>query len=164
MPRLVLIRHAKSSWTDPNLTDFERPLNQRGLRDAPEMGQRLACNGFSPSLVLVSTAVRAQETAAHLLTAAGVDEHKVMTDPALYGATLGDLLAIVNALDDKDACVAVVGHNPGMSYLAGYLSQTPIGELPTAAVVTLDFDCRWSEVLERTGTLIDFDFPKKTQL
>ncbi len=161
MPRLVLIRHAKSSWASPQLSDFDRPLNDRGREDAPNMGRRLAQKGFLPSLVLVSTAARAQETAEHLLSAWGVDPAVIVPEAQLYEASFRGLLARVNGLDEKEPCVCLIGHNPGMSYLAGFLSQSPVGDMPTSAVVVLDFTVPWVEVSEHTGVLVGFDYPKK---
>jgi len=129
--RLALVRHAKSDWGDAALSDHDRPLNDRGMRDAPVMAARLAATGFRPDVILASTAVRARTTAEAFAAELGV---AVSLDPELYGAPAGALLAAAAATGA--ASVMVVAHDPGMSVLAGRLSGDGIGHMPTCAVAT----------------------------
>jgi phosphohistidine phosphatase len=131
MITLALVRHAKSDWGDPSLDDHDRPLNDRGLGDAPRMARLLAVRGFRPDVILASTAVRAATTAEFFAEALGVD---VTLDSALYGAPAGDLLNAASATGA--ARVVVVAHDPGMSVLAGRLSDGGIAHMPTCAVAT----------------------------
>ncbi|GAA5207698.1 SixA phosphatase family protein [Microbacterium kyungheense] len=131
MIRLALVRHAKSDWGDAALSDHDRPLNDRGMRDAPVMAARLAATGFRPDVILASTAVRARTTAEAFAAELGV---AVSLDPELYGAPAGALLAAAAATGA--ASVMVVAHDPGMSVLAGRLSGDGIGHMPTCAVAT----------------------------
>lgn len=131
MIRLALVRHAKSDWGDPSLDDHDRPLNDRGMRDAPVMAARLAASGFRPDVILASTALRARTTAEAFAAELGV---AVSLDPELYGAPAGALLAAAAATGA--ASVMVVAHDPGMSVLAGRLSGDGIGHMPTCAVAT----------------------------
>lgn len=143
---LLLVRHAKSSWGDAGLPDIQRPLNERGLHDAPMMGDRLARRGVQPERWLTSPAVRARTTAEILGRKLGRARADIDVDDRLYGATLNTLLDVIHALDDKLQVAMLVGHNPGLSELAHRLS-TPITHLPTCAVAEFAFDVdSWSRV------------------
>lgn len=137
MIRLALVRHAKSDWGDPGLADHDRPLNDRGMRDAPVMAARLAASGFRPEVILSSTALRARTTAEAFAAELGV---AVSLDPELYGAPANSLLAAAAAT--RAGAVLVVAHDPGMSVLAGRLSGDGIGHMPTCAVATFAWDQR----------------------
>lgn len=136
MITLALVRHAKSDWGDPRLDDHDRPLNDRGLRDAPRMARRLAESGFRPAVIRASTALRARTTA----EAFGA-QFEVAVDlvPELYGASARTLLATAAATGARQ--VLVVAHDPGMTVLAEQLSGGGIGHMPTCAVATF----RWTQ-------------------
>lgn len=131
MTTLVLVRHAKSDWGDPGLDDHDRPLNERGLRDAPVLAERLATRGLQLDAVLCSTALRARTTASFFASAFGLQPE---ADPDLYGAPAGTLLAAAAAR--AVPAVMVVAHDPGMTVLAQSLSGGRIGHMPTCAVAT----------------------------
>jgi phosphohistidine phosphatase len=131
MIRLVLVRHAKSDWGNPALDDHDRPLNDRGIRDAPRMARELAETGFRPEVILSSTALRARTTAEAFAAEFGV---AVNLDPELYGAPGRTLLAAAAASGAHQ--VIVVAHDPGMTDLAEQLSGGGIGHMPTCAVAT----------------------------
>lgn len=135
MTKLVLVRHAKSDWGDPGLDDHDRPLNRRGLRDAPRMAARLAESGFRADAILSSTAARAAATAGHFGGALGVP---VELQEDLYGAP-GSVLLRAAAERGADS-VIVVAHDPGLSMLAGALSDGGIGHMPTCAVAIFTWD------------------------
>ncbi|MFT4279727.1 SixA phosphatase family protein [Microbacterium sp.] len=134
MTTLVLVRHAKSDWGEPGLDDHERPLNDRGRRDAPVVAARLAKTGFRPGVLLSSTALRARTTAAAFADALGV---AVEERDDLYGASARTLLA--TATTSGHESVLIVAHDPGMTVLAESLSRGGIGHMPTCAVATF----RW---------------------
>jgi phosphohistidine phosphatase len=134
MTSLVLVRHAKSDWGDPSLDDHDRPLNDRGQRDAPIMAQRLADSGFAVEQILASTALRARTTAAYFGRALGLD---VRLDEGLYGAPASAILQA--AVESGVSSVMVVAHDPGMSVLAGRLSGE-IEHMPTCAVATFTWE------------------------
>ena len=161
MKDLLIIRHAKSSWAQEGLEDHERPLNPRGEKAAPEMGRRLARRGLVPERLVVSSAVRAQQTAELLATAMGLDEDAIVTDPRAYGADAEDWLDIIQELPDELQRVGIVGHNPALHELAAHLVDLRVDKFPTAAVVHAGFEIdRWREVARGTGTCVDFDYPK----
>jgi phosphohistidine phosphatase len=135
MIRLALVRHAKSDWGDPSLDDHNRPLNDRGMRDAPRMARRLAETGLRPDVILSSTALRARTTAEAFAAELRI---AVSLEPELYGAPAGSLLAVAAATGA--ASVMVVAHDPGMSVLAGRLSDGRIEHMPTCAVATFAWD------------------------
>jgi phosphohistidine phosphatase len=135
MTTLVLVRHAKSDWGDPNLDDHDRPLNARGLGDAPRMAARLAERGFRADAILSSSAVRAATTADFFSGALGVP---VEQQDRLYGAPASTLL--LAAAESGVRSVVVVAHDPGMSVLAGQLSDGGIAHMPTCAVATFEWD------------------------
>ncbi len=131
MIRLALVRHAKSDWGDPGLDDHDRPLNGRGLRDAPRMAAGLAETGFRPAMILSSTAVRARTTAEFFAEALGVP---LELQERLYGASASALMDAAAA--SGHASVMVVAHDPGMSDFAAQLSGGGILHMPTCAVAT----------------------------
>jgi phosphohistidine phosphatase len=135
MIRLVLVRHAKSDWGRADLDDHERPLNDRGMRDAPVMARRLADDGFRPDVILSSTAVRARTTAEAFAAALAT---AVDLDPELYGAPAATLLR--RAARSRADSVVVVAHDPGMTVLAERLSGGGIGHMPTCAVALFEWD------------------------
>lgn len=131
MIRLALVRHAKSDWGDPLLDDHDRPLNERGRSDAPRMARRLVEAGFRPDVILSSTALRAVTTAQAFGAATGVG---LTFEERLYGAPAKLLLTA--AAETGAGSVVVVAHDPGMSVLAGHLSDGGIAHMPTCAIAT----------------------------
>jgi phosphohistidine phosphatase len=158
---LTLVRHAKSDWGDPALPDHDRPLNDRGLRDAPAMGRRLRDRGFVADVILASTAVRAQATAEAIASELGYDLDEIVSVPTLYGASPATILAVVGTLDDALESAMLVAHDPGMSELAGQLS-TDIDRMPTCAVAEFTFDvASWREVSGAWPETVRFEAPSR---
>ncbi|MCS6849526.1 MAG: histidine phosphatase family protein [Anaerolineae bacterium] len=161
MKKLILVRHAKSSWDDPSLPDHDRPLNDRGKRDAPKMGERLAKRGVVPDLILSSSAVRALTTAQIIAEKIGYDRKAIVVDRRIYGAQVSSLLYLIQELDDKYDKVMLFGHNPELAELAHRFSDD-IEDMPTCAVVELTFDVkRWVDVVDSQPVEVRFDSPKK---
>jgi len=156
MKTLFLVRHAKSSRDDPGLSDKERPLNDRGTRDAPKMGARLAKHDVKPDLIVSSPAVRARTTAELIAKKLDYKVKDIVLDERLYAAAPGDVLDVIRELDDKPKCVMVVGHNPELSQLAARLSGKDT-DMPTCAVAEFAYDIKsWS--------LVGRDEPSKVTL
>ena len=162
MPKtLYLVRHAKSSWDDPSLADRDRPLNERGLSSAPDMGRRLAAQGHKPDLVISSPARRALSTAKKLAKEMGYRESKVITDEHLYFSGTRSMVDLLEKLDDKHKKVMIVGHNPAMTSLLNILCDSEVENMPTCAVAMIEFDMEsWSELTMTDGELMDYDYPK----
>jgi phosphohistidine phosphatase len=163
MKTLYLIRHAKSSWEFPHLTDYERPLNDRGKRDAPLMGQRFRARGILPDCLVSSSAARAAETARIIAGEIGFPESEITWSRQVYEAGISSLLKTVEALPDQAESAFLVGHNPGMTYLAEYLSGENISSLPTCGVACMEMDIdTWSLAGREMGSLAFLDYPKKS--
>ncbi|MCA9026009.1 MAG: histidine phosphatase family protein [Planctomycetaceae bacterium] len=135
MKTLLLMRHAKSSWDDPTLQDFDRPLNPRGLRDAPRMGQFLKQNAITPDQIVTSTAVRAQTTAKMVAAECSVTD-RVTSLSDLYHAGIDDWQEMVETFAADWTCVLCVGHNPGIEEYIGTITNQYI-RMPTAAIAHL---------------------------
>jgi phosphohistidine phosphatase len=166
MKTLTLIRHAKSSWKNAYLLDIDRPLNKRGKRDAPIMGQRLADRGVSPELIVSSPATRAMVTAETIALEIDYPIEDIVVDERIYMADVRNWLAVIRSLDDTLVHVMLFGHNPGLTDLVNTLSPSQtINNVPTCGVVELDFETdTWASVGDVKPTRMDFDYPKKTSL
>lgn len=161
MKVLYLVRHAKSSWSNPEQDDFDRPLNDRGKRDAPFMAQIMHANGDVPELILSSTAKRAKQTAGAFAGVFVKEDPDLELEGRLYLASVGDMLRIINEIEDRYDKVAVIGHNPGISHLVTYLCHEDV-DLPTTGIVRIDFGANsWQEVSGSTGSFRWLDYPKK---
>jgi len=161
MKTLYLIRHAKSSWDFPDLTDEERPLNKRGKRDAPDMGQRLAEKGLFPDLMLSSPANRALTTCKVIADKLGYPEEAIETDERIYLANTHELLSIVRGIDNTWNTIYLFGHNPGFTDFANALTGSTILNVPTCGVFACSFDVKeWKHIKLGLGKRIFYDFPK----
>ena len=160
MKTLLLLRHAKSSWDDASITDFDRPLARRGLRDAPRMGRALGERGRAPDLVISSPAARARQTVELFLQASG---HVIAPqfDGRIYGASPAELMQIIRALPDSAGCVLLAGHNPGFEYLASSLTAKHV-QMPTAALACIELPAeKWEELEDGQGRLAWHLIPKQ---
>jgi phosphohistidine phosphatase len=162
MKILTIVRHAKSSWKDTSLSDKKRPLNRRGERDAPMMGQRIHEHGIRPSLIVTSPATRARTTAKIVAKAINYPLEFLQKEETLYLASLDEILDVVVAQDNDFNNMMLVGHNPGMTDFANFLVPGLTNNLPTAGVVSVQIDQdNWS-LYERPPTeLLVHDWPKK---
>lgn len=152
MKRLILLRHAKSSWDDPSLNDFERPLNERGRRAAPLVGRFMRKQKVCPDLILCSPAERTRQTVALVAVAAGLDA-PVRYDERIYEATAARLAEVVSQAEEGAGEVLLVGHNPGMEELLELLTGEA-RRMPTAALASIRLDIdRWAKLRERAGRL-----------
>ncbi|MFK7860918.1 MAG: histidine phosphatase family protein [Granulosicoccus sp.] len=131
---LTLLRHAKSSWNVQQQPDHERPLNKRGIRDAPEMAERLMARDSIPTLILCSSAQRTRETAIYVLSTFGDLSPQIQYLDALYLASADTLLAELEKVPDNISHVMVIAHNPGIEDLSAKLQGIPSDTMPTAAV------------------------------
>ena len=164
MRRLIVMRHAKSSWADPGQRDHDRPLNKRGRRSAGLLGGWLAGNGYLPDRALVSTAARTRETWDRVQATAREAPADFL--PALYHADPDVLLGIVRANGGDSDPLLVVGHQPGIGAFASALLVAPsadsdLARYPTGATAVIDFDvAAWSEVGWGRGRVVDFVIPR----
>src|SRR5215212_820320 len=136
MKTLLLLRHAKSSWDNPSQQDFDRPLAERGKRDAPRMGRALKERGPEPDLIVSSPAVRARQTVEAAINAAGFTA-ALQFDESIYEAGLGELMRVVRNLPNSSSTVLMVGHNPGFEGLVYRLSGAS-ERMTTAALAAIE--------------------------
>lgn len=152
MKTLYLLRHAKSSWDDTTLKDFDRPLNQRGLKAAPKIGAYMRKHKVRPDVVISSPAMRAKQTTTIVAEAAGLT-NAITFNEAIYEASAQKLFHIVVSFEDRVESAMMVGHNPGFEELVAALT----GEnkrLPTGALACIDFPVeKWSDLTAGSGTL-----------
>lgn len=160
MKRVYLIRHAKSSWKDSSLDDFERPLNKRGKSDAPLMGSKLQDKKVMPDIILSSPAVRAKTTA-EIIAKKIEFEKEIVFKKDIYEASATTLHKILTKIADKNSVAFLFGHNPSLNELAeNYLEFNE--NIPTCGVVEIEFDCEsWEEISAKNARLVSFDYPKK---
>lgn len=162
MKLLTLIRHAKSSWNHPQLSDHDRPLNTRGRHDAPMMGLHLEAQQLVINKILSSTATRAITTATLIAEPLGYPASEIETWSEIYAASSEQLLNVVQSQGDE-AHIALVGHNPGISELARKLANSTTQGLPTCAVLQLVFSIdHWRDVAARSGEIRSYDTPKRS--
>lgn len=162
MKTLYLMRHAKSSWDNRSLSDYERPLNERGLRDAPFMGNILSKLISTPQMLFSSPAQRAISTAEVVAQSLNFDLQKIIKDEKIYHAVVSDIMRIIYSVDDKYERIMIFGHNPTFTQLSNYLSAKIIDNIPTSGFVQIDFDLNsWKNIEGNSGKLILFEYPKK---
>ena len=161
MKRLTLVRHAKSSWGHSELRDYERPLNERGRRDAPLMGCTLARKLSPPGVILCSPAVRARTTAEMLVDAMGLDSGLIREDERLYNAGTTDVLDVIRELEASYRHALLVGHCPSMLDTTNLLCGEHIERLPTCGTMLLKVAVeQWSSVAPDVCTLEEFLWPR----
>ena len=161
MKTLLVLRHAKSSWNHPELDDHERPLNERGRRDGPRMGELMRKYGLMPDIVISSDAVRAQLTA-KAVTEAARYAGEILLDPRLYMASPADILSLLRTVSENAETVMIIGHNPGLEELVEQLTGER-QDLPTAAFAHIVLEiAQWRDLtLSTRGTLLGHWRPKE---
>ena len=162
MKTLYLIRHAKSSWKFPELDDFDRPLNKRGKRDAPMMGQRLYQQGILPDLIISSPAKRAKRTARAVAEAIGYFQSAIQYDEVVYDASAEDMVTSLRSVSDRVATLMLVAHNPGLTELANRLTSHATDNVVTTGIVAIEFPVdAWADIrLSGGGRFLWYDYPK----
>ncbi len=160
MKTLFLLRHAKSSWSEPDLADFERPLNGRGKKAAPFMGELMEQNGFVPQIILSSPAMRAKTTA-ELVRKAGNLIAEILFEHRIYESSPHTLSHVVSVTDDAYDSAMLVGHNPGIEGFIRFLTGD-IELMPTAALAVIDLNIdSWSSINDGVGKLNKIFRPKE---
>lgn len=161
--RLVMIRHAKSSWANPLQSDFERPLNDRGEHDAPMMGERLKKLGVQPDLIISSTAKRAKQTAKKVATAIGYDAEKIQWVDKLYHCIPQVFEEVLYEVGDEVQTVFIVAHNPGITQFVNELSPAFMTDnMPTCGMVGAEIELEhWEMFANAKKNVFLFEYPKK---
>jgi phosphohistidine phosphatase len=161
MKVLLLIRHAKSSWDDITMKDFDRPLTERGKKDAPEMAERLKEKDIKIEHFISSPAKRAKRTARYFAEAFGFEKDDVQLLPNLYEPTMQAFADAVTALPDNKDVVALFSHNPGITDYVNSLTNVRVDDMPTCAVFAVGIDeKKWTDFATAEKQFLFFDYPK----
>lgn len=161
MKQLLLIRHAKSSWEDASLSDFERPLNERGKRDAPIMAKRLKHQKVHLDAVVSSPAKRARQTAKHFTKELDLKKKNFVLEPKLYEAGEDAFSEVIENLKNKWDTVAIVSHNPGITSFAHSLTETNLDDMPTCSIFAIKVHAdKWNQFGDARKEFWFFDYPK----
>ncbi|HEU4470168.1 MAG TPA: histidine phosphatase family protein [Flavisolibacter sp.] len=164
MKTILLIRHAKSSWDHPGMDDADRPLNERGKKDAPEMARRLKEKGIRIGLFVSSPAKRAKKTAKYFAEAYGLEKDAIVLIEALYHAPPSVFAETIAALPGEHSTVAIFAHNPGITEFASSLTDVRIDNMPTCSVFAVSADAgSWEDFMKGDKKFLFFDYPKNPQ-
>lgn len=166
MKALYIMRHAKSSWDDLDKSDFDRPLNDRGERDAPRMGKRLKEKDIHPDLIICSPAKRTWSTSKRIADILKYPKKNIKTVKSLYHADEEIILETLQNVNDNANVVILVGHNPGLTDFTNTLSEdeTNIDNIPTCGIVAFEFKVEsWKEIKWGSGKMLFFDYPKSKE-
>src|SRR6185369_16889832 len=166
MKKLYLVRHAKSSWDNVEMDDFDRPLNDRGEKDAPHMAKLLKHRDVVPDRLITSPANRAFSTCQSFAKVFDFDKKKIIIEKKLYHASQETILKVLASLPehkDKEDVVFLFGHNPGITEFANELLNVSIDNIPTCGIVeaTLDIE-KWKDISFGCAKMTSFDYPKKS--
>jgi phosphohistidine phosphatase len=158
---IILVRHAKSSWEDFSLKDEERPLTERGKKNAPDMAKRLHKKKIPIDAILSSPAKRAENTARYFAKEFGIDKKKIILIPELYMAREDAFVRTIRNAPNKADSIALFSHNDGITQFANSLSETRIDNMPTCSVFAVKVDInKWDEFVPGSAIFYFFDYPK----
>ncbi|AXK48814.1 phosphohistidine phosphatase [Aliarcobacter trophiarum LMG 25534] len=161
MKKLILIRHAKSSWSNPLLDDFDRPLNKRGEKNAPFMAKVLNQKELKPDLIISSPAKRTKDTLNYFLDEFKDYKKKVRFDQSIYEAPYTNLLNVIKSVEKEYDTLFFIGHNPGINDLSDFLLNGFYKNIPTTGILKIDLDIdSWDEIEKGYGNLDFFLYPK----
>lgn len=161
MKQLLIIRHAKSSWANAGMSDYERPLNERGEKDAPMMAARLLKRGIVVDAFVSSTALRAYTTATHFAKAYQLKQGSIEGKKMLYHAPPAVFYEVIQGLDNTHTTVAIFAHNPGITDFVNQLTNTQIDNMPTCGVFAVQIDIdNWKGFKGAEKEFWFFDYPK----
>lgn len=163
MKTLLLVRHAKSSWDNLGLPDFDRPLNERGKHDAPLMAKRVSDRKIDIDLFVSSPAKRAKKTAEIFMHELGKKDKKLRTKDGLYEGSVDDFYETIAGFKDDYDIIAIFAHNPGITDFINSLDCYPVYDMPTSAVFALKIKSKkWKDFKESEKEFLFFDYPKNS--
>ena len=163
MKTIIIIRHAKSSWDDHTITDFDRPLNDRGKHDAPIMAERLLKKQPDIEAFISSPAKRARKTAAIFAKAYGLEKEDVQLKDALYHASENVFYDIIGKLPESVKTIAVFAHNPGLTDFVNTLTEVRVDNVPTCGLFAVTAEGDWQSFKTGRRKFLFFDYPKDGQ-
>ena len=161
MKTLILVRHAKSSWEEAGIDDFDRPLNERGKHDAPVMAKRLKNKNIDVDIFISSPAKRALRTAKYFTEEFDVEKKEIEQISELYGASVSTFLEVVGSINDKNKIAVLFSHNPGITDFANTLTNVHIDNMPTCSIFGVQADAeKWAVFFRSEKNFLFFDYPK----
>lgn len=161
MKTVIAVRHAKSSWAEAGKADIDRPLNERGRRDAPEMAGRLLKQKLIPDLLVSSSAKRARKTAQLFAETFNLPAEKLVLEPRLYLAEADTIYQVIGKQAPEVDILAFFAHNPGITEFVNTLTNNRIDDMPTCALFVVSARCNsWTEFEAAEKTFVFFDYPK----
>jgi len=161
MKQLLLIRHAKSSWDDPLQNDIDRPLNKRGMKDAPAMAKHLLDKKIKIDTFISSPAARALGTCIYFAKAYDVKKKEIIQIDELYNAQVENFYKVICEADDSFEAIALFSHNPGITEFANELTDVHVDDMPTCSIFAVKANIeKWKEFTEGEKLFWFFDYPK----
>ena len=161
MKTLILVRHAKSSWEEAGIDDFDRPLNERGKHDAPVMAKRLKNKNIDVDIFISSPAKRALRTAKYFAEEFDVDKKEIEQVSKLYGASVSTFLEVVSNIDEKNKIAVLFSHNPGITDFANTFTNVHIDNMTTCSIFAVQADAdKWADFFRSEKNFLFFDYPK----
>lgn len=161
MKQLLLVRHAKSSWDDPSMADFDRPLNERGNVDGPQMAKRIAERKIKLDALITSPAKRAKQTCKHFAHELDIKKKKIIEVSELYEPGVENFYHAIEDLKNKWDAVAIFSHNPAITSFVNDLTETHVDDMPTCAIYAIKIDIdKWEDFREAKKEFWFFDYPK----
>jgi phosphohistidine phosphatase len=165
MKTIIFIRHAKSDWSNLFVRDFDRGLNERGMRDAPIMGEVLAKKNLRPERIISSPALRAKLTATTIASYLPYPENQIIYDPTLYGGDITSVVELIASTPQNIHTLILVGHNPELTECVNYFCKSEIENVPTCGVVAMQLkDDDWNSIGKESAQLLYFEKPKDYRL
>ncbi|MFI5187294.1 MAG: SixA phosphatase family protein [Chitinophagales bacterium] len=156
---LFLIRHAKSSWGDPSIHDFDRPLNEKGKKDAPAMAKKLKNQKIKIDAFVSSPAKRARQTCIRFIKELDFEKKKIILEEKLYQANEESFYEVVQGLKNKWENAALFSHNPGITSFANSLTETKVDDMPTCSVFAVKIDTdKWKDFKTSKKEFLFFDY------
>lgn len=161
MKKLYLIRHSKSSWENPDISDFDRPLNSRGKKDRYTMAHFLMIHNIYPDFVLCSPSIRTLKSLKAYKEILDIHPKAITLKQELYESTYTNLLEQINLCDNTYSSLFLIAHNPSLNDLANYFVKDFNENIPTSGIVGLEFDCdRWEDISDTNCNMFLFTYPK----
>lgn len=161
MKKLVLIRHAKSDWSNPFLDDYLRPLNKRVKKNAPLMAKLLKEKNIRPDLIISSPSIRTKQTLEYFIKELNYND-EVKLEESIYEAPYENLLKVIKDIPNIHKIVFLIGHNPGLCDLTNFLVDKNFENIPTSSMVEIDFYVKnWKDISKENSNFISFEYPKK---
>ena len=161
MKTLILVRHAKSSWDAAGVDDFDRALNERGKKDAPEMAKRIRAKEIKIDVLLSSPAKRAHKTAKYFAEELDIEREKIVLVDKLYEASVTAFLEVVSTIDEDNKTAIIFAHNPGITEFVNTLTKVRLDNMPTCGVFAVQAEAdKWTDFLKSEKHFLFFDYPK----